>query len=203
MLKVALTGSAGSGKTIVCNRFEKSGINVIDTDRLARDVVTPESPLLTVMIDRFGSKILKPDGSLDRQHLRKIILANESDRIALEQLIHPEVLKRMNAEMAELEHNGADMVLVEVPLLFEAGFEKHFNLVVMVSADDDLKVKRLMARDRVSHDSALALLRAQLPDTEKIHRSDYNLLNNGSKRQFIQEVDRLIEVLKQKITKTA
>ena len=203
MLKVALTGSAGSGKTIVCNRFEKSGIYVIGTDRLARDAVTPKSPLLAAMIDRFGSKILKPDGSLDRQHLRNIILANESDRIALEQLIHPEVLKRMNAEMAELEHNGADMVLVEVPLLFEAGFEKHFNLVVMVSADDDLKVKRLMARDRVSHDSALALLRAQLPDTEKIHRSDYNLLNNGSKRQFIQEVDRLIEVLKQKITKTA
>ena len=203
MLKVAVTGNAGSGKSIVCRRFEKAGIHVIGTDRLARDAVAPNSPVFKALIERFGSKILKPDGRLNRQRLRDMILQNPSHRIAIEQLTHPVILEKMNAEIAALEHAGTDLVLVEVPLLFEAGFEKHFDFVITVSAKDDLKAKRIMARDRVSYDSALSLVRAQQPDADKVDRSDYVLQNNGTKETFIREVDRLIVELKQKSTKTA
>jgi dephospho-CoA kinase len=203
MLKVAVTGNAGSGKSIVCNRFRELGISVISTDRLAREVIGVNSPLLKAIAKRFGKQVLNPDGSLDRRNLRRMILCDDTKRHALEQLIHPEILTRMNRKMAVLEKNGVPVVLVEIPLLFEVGLERHFDIIVLVSAGTNLKIERLMARDRISRDEAKALLRTQSPDANKVKHADFVLINNGSLEQMIKESDRLFERLKQKINKIA
>ncbi len=202
MLKVAVTGSAGSGKSIVCNRLGELGISIISTDRLARDVVTPNSPVLTAIVNHFGKKVLTSEGRLNRERLRKIIIKDAVQRNNLERLIHPEIMKRVALEMDKIEKKGVPLVVVEIPLLFESGWEKHFDVVVMVSADDKRKIERIMKRDRVPSDEAKALLCSQLPDAEKVKHSDFVILNDGTIEQLTREIDCVFEILNQKISKT-
>ncbi|MBW1697886.1 MAG: dephospho-CoA kinase [Deltaproteobacteria bacterium] len=203
ILKVAVTGSAGSGKSIVCEHCKQRGLNVISTDWLARRLVAQNSPLLKAIVNHFGNKVIGPDGCLDRRKLRQIITADEKQRDALQQLIHPEIIAQMNAEIDELEKKGKPLVVVEIPLLFEAGLEKHFDMIVVVAADKELKIQRLMQRDHVTRNEAKALVQIQLPDSEKVKHADFIILNNDSIEQLIRETDRFIRSLNQKIFKTA
>jgi dephospho-CoA kinase len=203
MLKVAVTGSAASGKSIVCNRLGELGFNVINTDRLAREVVTPNSPVFEAIVNHFGSEVLTSQGHLNRERLRKIIIKDAARRHKLEQLIHPEIIERMVSEIERLEKNGEPLVVVEIPLLFESGLEKHFDVVVMVSAEDKRKIQRIMARDHVPRHEAIALLSSQLPDTEKAKRADIVILNDGTIEHLTKKIDRVFEILNQKVSKTA
>lgn len=188
-IKVAVTGGAGSGKTAVCNRFKELGVRVISSDVLARQAVAPSSAAYGEIVEYFGDKVLAQDGALNRPMLRRIILKDEGARRALERFIHPEIIRLMQAQMAEAEKEAERVVLAEVPLLFELGLQDQFDVVVLVSADHELKVKRLMARDHVSRNDAEALLQAQRPDEEKAPRSDFIIKNNGSMAQMIKSVD--------------
>jgi dephospho-CoA kinase len=200
-LKVAVTGGAASGKTSVCNRFEELGVKVISSDALAREAVAPVSPAYEKIVKYFGKKVLTKDGLLNRQALRRIIVRNDSARKALEQIIHPEIIRRMHEKMAEAEKEGEPVILVEVPLLFELHLEDNFDVVVVVSSDYQSQVKRLMERDKVSRPDAEALLRTQLPDAKKIEQADYVIRNMGSREKMLESVDRLCRKFHQKMLK--
>jgi dephospho-CoA kinase len=193
VLKVAVTGGAGSGKSSVCNRLKELGITIISSDALAREAVAPGSTAHKKIINYFGEKVLLNDGKLNRQMLRRIIVNDGAARRSLEQFIHPEISKLMHRKIAQAEQNGDRVVAVEVPLLFELGMEKQFDLVVVVSADPNLRVKRLMDRDKVSREDAEELLNVQMPDREKEKRGGVVVSNNGSTEQLINSVDRLYE----------
>jgi dephospho-CoA kinase len=200
-LKVAVTGGAASGKTSVCNRFEELGVKVISSDTLSREAVAPGSPAYEKIVNYFGKKVLTKKGHLNRQALRRIIVRNDSARKALEQIIHPEIIRQMHEKMAEAEKEGEPVILVEVPLLFELHLEDNFDVVVVVSTDYQSQVERLMERDKVSRPDAEALLRTQLPDAEKIERANYVIRNMGSREKMLESVDRLCRKFHQKMRK--
>lgn len=200
-LKVAVTGSAGSGKTAVCDRLKALGLPVINTDTLAREVVAPGSRGLGEIVNRFGPEVLQADGSLDRPALRRTITRDAETRRSLENIIHPKIIERMEMEIDKAVKAGHTIFFVEVPLLFEAGWNDYFDVVVMVSADDEIRIVRLMARDNVSRQEAQALLQIQKPDHEKIQHSDYIIKNDGSREQLAVAVDRFLKMFYQKYKK--
>ncbi len=191
VLKIAITGGAGSGKTSVCNRFIELGIKVLNSDTLARKAVTTGSPAYEKIVNHFGREVLLSNGTLNRQMLRNIIIKDDNARIALEKITHPEITKLMNQKIAQAEKDGDDIVLVEVPLLFELGMENHFDLVIVVSADHKLRVKRLMDRDNISHDEAKDLINVQMSEEEKVKRTEFVIINDNTKEQLIKSVDLL------------
>ena len=201
MLKVAVTGCAGSGKTSVCNRFKELGTKVISSDVLAREVVAQDSPAYHKIINYFGKKVLKKDGSLNRRMLRRIIINDNIARKAIESFVHPEIIKLMHSQMIKAEKHGNHVVLVEVPLLFELSLEDRFDVVIAVIAGRKLRVKRLMDRDDVSREDAEALLNYQLPDEDKARRAEFVIKNDGSFARMIRSVDHLYKDLVQKYVK--
>ncbi len=201
VLKVAVTGGAGSGKTTVCNRLKELGVKVISSDVLAKEAVAHGSLAHENIVNYFGEKILLSDGNLSRQALRRIIINDDVARLALERFIHPEISRLMHLRIAQAEQDGDPVLLVEVPLLFELGMAEQFDVIIVVSADHELRVKRLMERDNVSRDEAEDLINVQMPQAEKVERAEYVLANNCSKDLLISSVDLLFNNFFQKYLK--
>jgi len=199
-LKVAVTGGAGSGKTSVCNRLKELGVKVISADEMARKAVTPGSEALKEIIRFFGEKIVSTDGTLNRKMLRQIITDDDDARLALERFLHHEIIKLIHKNVVCAEKEGIRMVVIEIPLLFELDMIDNFDRVVVVSADKELRAKRLIERDQTSQDAAERLINIQMPDEEKILRADYVLQNEDSMAKLVESVDILFENLT-KVTK--
>lgn len=189
IIKVAVTGGAGSGKTLVCNHLKKLGANVISSDAIAREAVSQNSPAYKNIVNYFGKRVLLSDGNLNRQMLRRIIINNDTDRLALEKIIHPEITKKMMLKVAQAKQADDPIVLLEIPLLFELGMENQFNTVIMISTERKLRIKRLMNRDNVTRNEAEKLINVQMPDEVKVERAQFVLTNNGSKKQLTNSVD--------------
>lgn len=202
-LKIGITGGAGSGKSSVCSRLKELGAWVISADELARKVARPGSSGLEKIAIRFGKTVLRPDGSLDRRKVREIMLSDKAARQDLERLIHPEILSQMHLEIQKAVMAAQRLIVVEVPLLFEVKMADEFDRVVMVSADTDNKLKRLMDRDRVSEADARALVSAQMPDELKEKQSDHIIPNNKSLKDLMTAVDDLYSRLAAKLSETA
>jgi dephospho-CoA kinase len=203
ILKIAVTGGAGSGKTAVCLRFRELGVSLISADELARDAVEPDSPAFKQICDRFGREILSADNRIDRRKLRNLIISDPGARKDLERIVHPDILNQMFAGIKELAKQGDAMVVVEVPLLFELDLGGWFDVIILVKADNSIKIQRLMDRDTMSQSNAEAMLATQLDDRVKIDGSDYVIQNNGPFGNMIYEVERLHGVLVQKLSKNA
>jgi len=200
IFKVAVTGGAGSGKTSVCNRLKELGVMVISADEMAREAVAPGSEALTKIIRYFGGTVLLADGTLNRKILRRMITDDDDARLTLERFLHHEINKLIHKKVVCAEKKGCRMVVIEVPLLFELGMKERFDWVVVVSADKELRVKRLMERDQTSRDAAEGLINVQMPDEEKIGKADYVVWNEGSMEKLVASVDVLFKNLT-KITK--
>jgi len=200
VLKVAVTGGAGSGKTSVCKRLKELGVKVISADEMAREAVAPGSKALAKIIRFFGEKVVLSDGTLNRKILRRMITDDDDARLALERFLHHEITELIQKNVVCSEKEGCRMVVIEVPLLFELDMKDRFDWVVVVSADKELRVKRLMERDQTSHDAAEDLINVQMSDEERIGRADYVVWNEGSMEKLIESVDVLFKNLT-KITK--
>jgi dephospho-CoA kinase len=200
ILKVAVTGGAGSGKTSVCNRLKELGVKVISADEMAREAVAPGSTALKKIARYFGSTVLLSDGTLNRKILRQMITHDDDARFTLERFIHHEIAKLIHKNVVSAEKDGCSMVVIEVPLLFELDMKERFDWIVVVSTDKESRVKRLMERDQTSCDAAEDLINVQMPDKEKIGRADYVVWNEGSMEKLVESVDILFENLT-KITK--
>ena len=200
ILKIAVTGGAGSGKTSVCNRLKKLGVKVISADEMARDAVAPGSKALAKIIRFFGEKVVLSDGTLNRKILRRMITDDDDARLNLERFLHHEITELIQKNVVCAEKEGCQIVVIEVPLLFELDMKERFDRVVVVSADKELRVKRLMERDQTSRDAAENLINVQMPDEEKVDRADYVLWNESSMEKLVESVDVLFKNLT-KITK--
>jgi dephospho-CoA kinase len=193
VLRVAVTGGAGSGKTSVCNRLNELGIKIISSDAMAREAVAPNSTAHKKIVDFFGETVLLSDGTLNRKILRRMIINDNAARLTLERIVHPEISNLIREKMAWAENEGCDIVVVEVPLLFELNMQEQFDWIILVSAGHELRVKRLMVRDNISRDEAENLIHVQMPDKDKIGRADFVLSNEDSKARLMEAVDFLYE----------
>ncbi len=201
-IKVAVTGNAGSGKTSACNILKKMGTQVVFSDVIAREVVSPGTPVYKNIINFFGKGVLKENGFLNRKMLRSIIANDDSARKALEKIVHPEIIKFIKLKMNKAEKDVKRFVFVEIPLVFELCLEDMFDLVITVSADYELRIERLMRRDKVSRYDAKSLFNLQMPEEEKIKRAELVIKNNGSIEQLIKSVEVLYSELTRKYEKS-
>lgn len=200
MIKVAVTGGAGVGKTVVCKCFGQLGAHVISLDTLAREAVKPDSPVLDAIVAHFGKGILMGDGSLDRGKLRGVITRDAEARKALERLIHPEILGLLERRIAAIESCQEDaVVVVEVPLLIEVGLQDRFDVVILVEAGSEYQKSRLMVRNGSSMESAAALLDIQMKPEEKRPYADYIIENQGT----LEELKSPVKEIYEKIIKDA
>ena len=176
MLKIGLTGGIGVGKTTVSNQFEKLGVPVIDTDLIAREVVS-EPGVLDDIEKTFGADVLTPEGELDRNRLRDKVFSSAEERIKLENILHPLIRQSVNDQISGL---NADYCIVVVPLLIETGFIDLVDKVIVVDAEDSDRISWVQKRSRLSVPEIKRIIASQSSRQQKLDVADYLIVNEGS-----------------------
>jgi dephospho-CoA kinase len=202
LLKIAITGGAGSGKSTVVRMFQELGAVVLDADQVARDAVAVGTPAWQELHRLYGEDFFNENGTLNRSRLAQRVFTDPEARRRLEALIHPLVAQELQNQVADLEGQGVDLVLVEVPLLFEAGQEHAFDRVIVVAAPEADQIRRLRSRDHREEAEIRGILQAQWPLQKKVARADYVVDNNGKLKSTQEQVKNIWEKL-QKIRLTA
>src|SRR5262245_24468850 len=179
MKVIGLTGGIASGKSTVSALLRERGAMNVDADQIAREIVQPGQDAWREIVDSFGTGILHPDKSLDRDKLRKIIFASEQARKQLESIMHPRIRSLAQERIAQLAAQGAEIVIYEAPLLFENGVHKWLRPVIVVACDIETQRARLATRDRLSAEEIQRHLDAQMPLAEKMKLADYVIDNSG------------------------
>ncbi|BBX73667.1 dephospho-CoA kinase [Mycobacterium shinjukuense] len=187
MLRIGLTGGIGAGKSLLSTTFSRCGGIIVDGDMLAREVVQPGSEGLASLVDAFGRDILLPDGALDRQALAAKAFRDEAARGVLNGIVHPLVARRRSEILAAVAGDSGDAVVVEdIPLLVESGMAPLFPLVVVVHADVEVRVRRLVEQRGMAEQDARARIAAQATDEQRRAVADVWLDNSGSPEAFVQ-----------------
>jgi dephospho-CoA kinase len=187
-LLIALTGGIASGKSAVASIFTKLGVPVLDTDVIAREVVTPGSPALERITAEFGSEILDAQGKLDRSKMRERVFADAADRERLEAITHPAI----RAELAKQSNAAAGPYQVHViPLLVEKGRANEYDRVLVVDCPEEDQLKRLMARDDSSAVQAQQILGAQASRELRLALADDVIVNTGT----IEDLEAFVQTL--------
>ena len=179
MLKIAITGGAGSGKSTVARLFRELGAEVLDADAAAREAVAVGTPAWQELRRLFGQEYFHPDGSLNRPKVAQLVFADPKARKILNDLVHPRVAAALRRRLKEMEHQDASLVLVDVPLLFEAGLESAYDRVIVVYVDLEEQVQRLQDRNGRGAEEIAGLLSAQWPLADKAARADFVVDNRG------------------------
>ena len=187
-----LTGGIGSGKSAVASLLEEYGIPVVSADELSRMVVAKGSSSLQAVVDAFGPEVLSEDGELDRKAMAQIVFADADKRRQLESILHPKIRERFSHVLEALTEAGHEVVVYEVPLLFEKKLQGDMHAVVLVTASTETRVARVMARDESSREQVEARMRTQMPETEKRLLANYLIINEGDLDDLRREVQILI-----------
>ncbi|AFZ48823.1 dephospho-CoA kinase [Cyanobacterium stanieri PCC 7202] len=187
---IGLTGGIATGKSTVSDYLrDKYQIPVIDADVLAREAVQVGSPIFERIVERYGDDILNPDGDINRGRLGEIVFGDEGERLWLEGLVHPYVRARMEEGIRE---SDAPIILLSIPLLFEAKMTDLVDQIWVVYTDFETQVSRLQQRNGFSRQGAIARIRSQMPLQDKLVRADVVIDNSGS----VEELYRLIKQIK-------
>ncbi len=194
---VGLTGGIATGKSTVTNMLRELGAHVVDADVWARKVVEPGSPALQEIAEAFGRDVIRPDGTLNRPALAAVVFRDERARQRLNAITHPRVRDGMRQETEQYlrEHPGQPIVW-DVPLLFEGETKNLVDTTVLVYVDEATQLQRLMERDGLSQEDALARIRAQMPIEEKRKLAHHIIDNRGTREQTREQVARLWNTLR-------
>jgi dephospho-CoA kinase len=191
---IGLTGGIASGKSTVAKRFAEHGAVIIDADQLARAAVAPGTEALSHIADIFGPEVIAEDGSLDRARLGGIVFDNPAALSVLNKVVHPAVRLLSTAAIAEAERADPDVVIVyDVPLLVEASVGHPFDLIVVVHADAETRVRRMVELRGMPEADARRRISAQAADGDRLAVADVVIDSMGSLEQTIDQVDRLWE----------
>lgn len=199
-LVVGLTGGIGSGKSTVAALLADRGAVVIDADRIAREVVAPGQPAYTEIVDRFGSEVVAPDGTLDRGRLARIVFADEAARRDLEAITHPRIAAELSRRVAAAAEE-AEVIVLDVPLLLERGLVAGLDAVVVVTAPPEVRLARLVEGRGMDPDDVRARMAAQATDDELLRAArtlgvpTYTVDNRGDRGTLEAAVHALAEEL--------
>ncbi|MEH7074785.1 dephospho-CoA kinase [Neobacillus drentensis] len=179
-LVIGLTGGIASGKSTVSNIFKEMNITVFDADIEARLAVMKGETAYHKIIADFGEGILMDTGEIDRQKLGSIIFNQADKRQRLNEIVHPEVRKRMNDQVEKAKQNGEEVIVLDIPLLFESKLTYMVDKTLLVFVDNETQLKRLMVRNNLSVEDAEARIHSQMPLADKIKLADAVINNNGA-----------------------
>jgi dephospho-CoA kinase len=181
LIIAGLTGGIASGKSTVSYFLREAGAVIIDADAIARDVVKNGLPAWREIVRAFGKEVLLPDGEIDRARLGGIIFGDSSKKEILNGIVHPHVIDKTAELIEEAKKTSPEaIVILDVPLLIEAGMDKGLDAVILVYAPEELQLKRLAERDGLSHEDALLRVRSQMPIEKKKDFATIIIDNSGS-----------------------
>ncbi len=195
MAVVGLTGGIASGKSTVAARLRERGVPVVDADRVAREVVEPGQPALEAIRARFGEGVMQADGALDRGALGARVFADPVELAALNAIVHPAILRRVGERMEALRGEGHPFVVYEAALILENRLAPGLDALVVVIAEPEVQVERLMARNALDEAAARARLAAQTDNATRLAAADLVIENHGDVEALRARTDEVVEAL--------
>jgi len=197
MIKLAITGNIASGKSLIEFFLVEKNIPVIDTDKIVHNLFEKNQDVINKVQNLFDVKIIDESGKIIRNKVASIVFSNRQKLKDLESIIHPEVKKEV--EKFVENNKNQKIVAVSVPQLYETGWEKDFDYVLLVAADEDIRIKRLMNRNNLSEEGAKKRIEAQLSQKEKIKLADFVIFNNQDINFAKNQLEDVLEKLKKMI----
>jgi dephospho-CoA kinase len=194
---IGLTGQSGAGKTTAGAVFKSCGFAVIDADECSRQAVLPETDCLKEISEYFGEKIIKPDGTLDRQALASIVFSEKSELKKLNAIIHPYVTEIICAKINEYKSQGKDFIILDAPTLFESNTDDLCDLIISVTAKEEMRKKRIGIRDGISDDNIKMRFHSQHSENFFKKHSDFIIINNKSEEELRDKTREVAEKIKE------
>ncbi|MDI9818808.1 MULTISPECIES: dephospho-CoA kinase [unclassified Legionella] len=188
MYCVGLTGSIASGKSTIASFFKGHGITVISADEIARELTSPQQPAYYKIKNHFGNTVITSSDKLNRSALRQIIFNNPGERLWLEQLLHPMIRQRI---LDKVKQSQTPYTVVEIPLLNNRQDYPYLARVLLITAEREQKIRRVMERDKIPREQAIAILATQYEDIKRQHFADDIITNNGSLAELIEKIEKL------------
>ena len=177
MLRIGITGGIGSGKTTVCAIFSTLGIPIYNSDERAKKIMMENQSVVNKLKAQFGSTIYFEDGSINRVLLSQIVFNDKEQLTKLNEIVHPAVFEDMIKWYAE--NQNYKYVLQEAAIMYESGSYKMLDKTILVYADQEIRIERVMKRDKVDRIAVLARMDKQMPESEKLKLADFLIYNNG------------------------
>ncbi|MCU0577196.1 MAG: dephospho-CoA kinase [Desulfobacterota bacterium] len=199
MLIAGLTGSIATGKSTVSAILKDLGAFIVDADLAAREVVLPGMPAWDEIVRIFGRDILQETGEIHRERLGALVFNDAKMRAMLEAVVHPEVMRVMDEQISTIRAGSSDaVVILDVPLLIETGMHRGVSEVIVVYCPEDQQMRRLMVRDRIGRNEALARIRAQLSIEEKRRHASLIIDNSTTVDNTRRQVQDVFATLREK-----
>jgi dephospho-CoA kinase len=203
VITVGLTGNVAGGKTVVADRWREAGIAVIDADRLGHAVLTEDSVAQKALVETFGTEIVGRNGSIDRVALGARAFRSPEATARLNAIVHPPLLERLDREIDASRREGHRVVVVDAALIFEFGIPEDLDRVVLVTAPRELRAERLARQRNLSPERIEELMAAQMPDAEKVDRSDYVIVNDGPIELLLDKADAVMADIQEEVSRCA
>lgn len=185
-LVIGLTGGIASGKTTVANLFNQEfGIEIVDADIVARQVVEPGTPGLNAITEKFGPQVIQHDGTLDRAKLREIIFSQPESKTWLNQLLHPMIRKQMLDELTKVK---SDYALLVIPLMVENNLQSLADKILVVDVDEETQIQRTVERDKVDASQAKSILASQASREQRLAIADYVIKNDAKNQKLLSQI---------------
>ena len=193
MLKVGLTGGIGSGKTTVSDLFKSLAIDVIDTDVIAHELINTNHEVSQEVVAAFGKGIIAANGVIDRKKLAAFVFENKANKQKLENILHPKIRREVNHKISKLSSQKTPpaYIIIVIPLLFETDFHYLIDNVLVVTADEETRVARVIQRDSRSEDEIRSIIANQVKDTVRHAAADHIIYNNGSIAELEPQINHL------------
>lgn len=186
---LGLTGGIATGKSTVSRYFSDKGYAVVDADVVARRVVEPGTEGLANIVAHFGTEIIQKDGTLNREKLGAMIFSDAEKRETLNNLLSAQIRRTIMADTETLVNANQPLIVLDIPLLYEAGYETHCDAVMVVYTTEAVQLERLMARNNLTEEEALNRIASQEPIETKKDRADIVIDNNGHLNHTYEQVE--------------
>ncbi|MDY6269667.1 MAG: dephospho-CoA kinase [Selenomonadaceae bacterium] len=194
---IGLTGGIACGKSTVSSILKQLDARILDADAMAHELMQPKQPLWNLYVSHWGERILKPGGTLDRRAIGAIVFSDPAERQWLDSAAHPILLAEAQRRLDRFKKQHTEVAVLDVPLLFESGWDRLCGEIWVASVSEDVQLQRLMARNDWSEDEARARIAAQMPLAEKCARADVVLDNSGTLDDLRTQVVQAYRNLKQ------
>jgi dephospho-CoA kinase len=189
---VGLTGGVASGKSLVSGELKRLGAHIIDADVISREIVEPGEPAYREIASVFGKGVLRADGTIDRRALGGIVFSDPGKLKILNEITHPRIIEKIGSAIKALQAKGGDpLIVVDAALLIEVGLHKEMSKVIVVYADEEKQVQRIISRDHLIEKEARERINAQMPLREKLRYADFVIDNNGRVEDTLKSVKEL------------